>query len=219
MAVKDFMTKEVISVSPDTKVAKVADLMREKNIHRLPVLDNGKLVGLVTEGTIAEATPSKATSLSVYEMNYLLNKTTVKSIMIKNVVTVSQFASLEDAVYLMRENNIGVLPVVDGGKIEGIITDKDVFDAFLQVAGYGEAGVRIRLAIKNEIGALEKITDLVAENEYNVMSILQLNNKEEGTTILEILLEGSLKEDEVQSKFEAAGFKVESVEKTEAKAN
>ncbi|WEV60753.1 CBS domain-containing protein [Streptococcaceae bacterium ESL0729] len=219
MAVKDFMTKEVISVGPDTKVAGVTDLMREKNIHRLPVLDNGKLVGLVTEGTIAEASPSKATSLSVYEMNYLLNKTTVKSIMIKNVVTISQFASLEDAVYLMRENNIGVLPVVDEGELEGIITDKDVFGAFLKVAGYGEAGVRIRLSVKNEIGALEKIADLVAKNEYNVMSILQLNNKEEGTTILEILLDGNHNEADIQSKFEAAGFKVESVEKTEAKAS
>lgn len=219
MAVKDFMTTEVISVTPDTKVAKATDLMREKVIHRLPVLDGDKLVGLVTEGTIAEASPSKATSFSVYEMNYLLNKTTVKAIMIKNVITVSQFASLEDAVYLMRENNVSVLPVVDNGKVEGIITDKDVFDAFLKIAGYGEPGIRLRLVMKNEIGVLERISDLVTENGFNVSSIIQLNNKEDKTTILEILIEGKLSEKEIKDKFTEAGFTVEDVEQTEATAN
>ena len=101
MAVKDFMTRKVIYISPDTTVAHAADIMRAQELHRLPVIENDQLVGLVTEGTIAEASPSKATSLSIYEMNYLLNKTKIKDIMIRDVVTVSQFASLEDATYLM----------------------------------------------------------------------------------------------------------------------
>ena len=101
MAVKDFMTRKVVYISPDTTVAHAADLMREQGLHRLPVIENDKLVGLVTEGTIAEASPSKATSLSIFEMNYLLNKTKVKDVMIRDVVTVSGYASLEDATYLM----------------------------------------------------------------------------------------------------------------------
>jgi len=81
MAVKDFMTRKVVYISPDTTVAHAADIMRAQELHRLPVIENDQLVGLVTEGTIAEASPSKATSLSIYEMNYLLNKTKIKQLL------------------------------------------------------------------------------------------------------------------------------------------
>ena len=145
MAVKDFMAKRVVYVSPQTTVAAAADIMREKGLRRLPVIENDKLVGLITEGTMADASPSKATSLSIYEMNYLLNKTKVGDIMIKNVLTVSKYASLEDAIYIMLQNKVGVLPVVDNDQISGIITDKDVFRAFLEISGYGQAGIRIGL--------------------------------------------------------------------------
>ena len=97
MAVKDYMTKKVVFISPDTTVAQATDLLREQGLRRLPVIENDKLVGIVTEGVMAEATPSKATSLSIYEMNYLLNKTKIRDIMIKKVYTVSRYASLEDA--------------------------------------------------------------------------------------------------------------------------
>ena len=89
MAVKDFMTRKVVYISPDTTVSHAADLCGSKDCTGLPVIENDQLVGLVTEGTIAEASPSKATSLSIYEMNYLLNKTKIKDVMIRDVVTVS----------------------------------------------------------------------------------------------------------------------------------
>ena len=154
MAVKDFMTRKVVYISPDTTVAHAADLMREQGLHRLPVIENDQLVGLVTEGTIAEASPSKATSLSIYEMNYLLNKTKVKDVMIRDVITVSGYASLEDATYLMLKNKIGILPVVDNQQVYGVITDRDVFQAFLEIAGYGEEGIRVRFITENEVGVL-----------------------------------------------------------------
>ena len=138
MPVKDFMTRRVVYISPDTTVAKATDIMREKNLRRLPVIENDVLVGLLTEGTIADANPSKATSLSIYEMNYLLNKTKARDVMIKDVITVSKDARLEDAIYIMMKHKIGVLPVVDGNQMSGIITDKDVFRAFLEVSGYGK---------------------------------------------------------------------------------
>ena len=127
MAVKDFMTRKVVYISPDTTVSHAADLMREQGLHRLPVIENDQLVGLVTEGTIAQASPSKATSLSIYEMNYLLNKTKVKDVMIRDVVTVSGYASLEDATYLMLKNKIGILPVVDNHQVYGVITGTVTF--------------------------------------------------------------------------------------------
>ena len=85
MSVKDFMTKDLVTVTPKTKIFDAVDLMKKYDIHRLPVIDNDKLVGLITEGTIQEALPSKATSLSVHEVNYLLNKTVVADVMIKDV--------------------------------------------------------------------------------------------------------------------------------------
>lgn len=152
MAVKDFMTRKVVYISPNTTIAHAADMMREQKLHRLPVIENDQLVGLVTEGTIAEASPSKATSLSIYEMNYLLNKTKVGDVMIRDVVTISQFASLEDATYLMLKNKIGILPVVDNEQLYGVITDRDIFKAFLEVSGYGEEGVRLRFVTENKVG-------------------------------------------------------------------
>ena len=168
MAVKDFMTKRVVYVSPETTVAAAADIMRDKGLRRLPVIEHDKLVGLVTEGTMAEASPSKATSLSIYEMNYLLNKTKVGDIMIKNVLTVSKYASLEDAIYIMLQNKVGVLPVVDNDQISGIITDKDVFRAFLEISGYGQAGIRIGLEVPDTPRVLEKIANLIASENLNI---------------------------------------------------
>ncbi|HGQ4761253.1 TPA: CBS domain-containing protein [Streptococcus pneumoniae] len=169
MAVKDFMTRKVVYISPDTTVSHAADLMREQGLHRLPVIENDQLVGLVTEGTIAQASPSKATSLSIYEMNYLLNKTKVKDVMIRDVVTVSGYASLEDATYLMLKNKIGILPVVDNHQVYGVITDRDVFQAFLEIAGYGEEGIRVRFVTEDEVGVLGKIISLIVEENLKQM--------------------------------------------------
>ncbi|MDQ0222202.1 CBS domain-containing protein [Streptococcus moroccensis] len=216
MAVKDFMTKKVIYVSPETTVASAADLMREHGIHRLPVIENDKLVGLVTEGTIAEASPSKATSLSIYEMNYLLNKTKVGQIMIKDVVTVSKLASLEDAVALMLAHSIGVLPVVDHDVISGIITDKDVFKAFLEVSGYGEDGVRVRLITDNGIGVLEKIIHLISEENLNISHTVNIPRKD-GKVIIEVQIDGEFDKEQLKAKFTENGFEVDGIVRTSSK--
>ena len=210
------MTKKVIYVSPTTKVAKAADIMKEQGIHRLPVIENDKLVGLVTAGTIEKASPSVVTSLSVYEMNYLLNKTTVGEVMIREVLTISKYASLEDAVYRMRQNNIGVLPVVDQDQISGVITDKDVFGAFLKIAGYGEAGVRVRLLMPDVMGSLAKIADLLAEKSLDVRSIVQINTENKKTAI-EMQLMGELSPEEIERALVAAGFEVDEIHETENK--
>lgn len=157
MAVKDFMTRKVVYISPDTTVSHAADLMREQGLHRLPVIENDQLVGLVTEGTIAQASPSKATSLSIYEMNYLLNKTKVKDVMIRDVVTVSGYASLEDATYLMLKNKISILPVVDNHQVYGVITDRDVFKPFLKLQVMAKKGFVYALLQKMKLVFLEKL--------------------------------------------------------------
>ncbi|KJQ60051.1 CBS domain-containing protein [Streptococcus cristatus] len=216
MAVKDFMTRKVVYISPDTTIAHAADIMRDQKLHRLPVIENDKLVGLVTEGTIAEASPSKATSLSIYEMNYLLNKTKVKDVMIHNVVTISQYASLEDATYLMLKNKIGILPVVDNEQVYGIITDRDIFKAFLEVSGYGEKGVRMRFVTEDEVGVLSHIIALLVEENLNISNTVNIPRKD-GKVVIEVQIDGDIDLVSLKSKFEAHNIKVEDITRTSAK--
>lgn len=217
MAVKDFMTKKVVYVSPETTIAHAADLMKEQGLRRLPVIDHDRLVGLVTEGTIAEASPSKATSLSIYEMNYLLNKTKVKDVMIKDVVTVAPYASLEDAIYLMMKNKIGVLPVAEDGYLSGIITDRDVFKTFLEVSGYGEKGIRLRVLVDDTVGIMEKVVKVLAEESLNIRRVV-LNTRKSGKVVIEFQIDGDYDLAQLKSLVEAQGVTVEKLMTTEAKA-
>ena len=217
MAVKDFMTRKVVYISPNTTIAHAADMMREQKLHRLPVIENDQLVGLVTEGTIAEASPSKATSLSIYEMNYLLNKTKVGDVMIRDVVTISQFASLEDATYLMLKNKIGILPVVDNEQLYGVITDRDIFKAFLEVSGYGEEGVRLRFVTENKVGVLEQIIRLLVEENLNISNTVNIPRKD-GKVVIEVQLAGNIDTSLLKKKFEEHAIELAEITHTSAKA-
>lgn len=217
MAVKDFMTRKVVYISPNTTIAHAADMMREQKLHRLPVIENDQLVGLVTEGTIAEASPSKATSLSIYEMNYLLNKTKVGDVMIRDVVTISQFASLEDATYLMLKNKIGILPVVDNEQLYGVITDRDIFKAFLEVSGYGEEGVRLRFVTENKVGVLEQIIRLLVEENLNISNTVNILRKD-GKVVIEVQLDGNIDTALLKKKFEEHAIELAEITHTAAKA-
>ena len=217
MAVKDFMTRKVVYISPNTTIAHAADMMREQKLHRLPVIENDQLVGLVTEGTIAEASPSKATSLSIYEMNYLLNKTKVGDVMIRDVVTISQFASLEDATYLMLKNKIGILPVVDNEQLYGVITDRDIFKAFLEVSGYGEEGVRLRFVTENKVGVLEQIIRLLVEENLNISNTVNIPRKD-GKVVIEVQLAGNIDTALLKKKVEEHAIELAEITHTAAKA-
>ncbi|MFR9255197.1 MAG: CBS domain-containing protein, partial [Merdibacter sp.] len=123
MFVRENMTKDPVCITPESTITQVVDLMSEKGLHRLPVVNGKRIVGLVTEGVISSSGASKATSLSIYELNYLLSKTTVDTVMIKNVITINENALMEEAAMMMLKNDIGCLPVVnDNGEISGILT-------------------------------------------------------------------------------------------------
>ncbi|OJG35749.1 hypothetical protein RV00_GL002503 [Enterococcus devriesei] len=200
------MTSELVTVSPKTKIFDAVDLMKKYDIHRLPVLENEQLVGLITEGTIQEALPSKATSLSVHEVNYLLNKTVVADVMITEVKTISPDAQLEDGIFLMRQNKINVLPVLEGEKLVGIITNNDIFDAFLKLTGYHEGGTRVQLKIiEDKKGVLARVTKLLADNELSILTIIA-NHKNNGT-IVEIQL-SSKETDRIKEILTNAGYEV-----------
>lgn len=216
MAVKDFMTRKVVYVSPDTTVAHAADMMREQGLRRLPVIENDRLVGIVTERTMAEASPSKATSLSIYEMNYLLNKTKIRDIMIRDVITVSPYASLEDAVYAMMKNQVGILPVVESGQVYGVITEKDVFKAFLEVSGYGEEGIRVIITAEDTVGTLAKIVDTISADNLNIKRTV-VATRRSGKVVIEIQIDGKADVTDLREKLINQGIQVDAIELTSAK--
>ncbi|HCY06355.1 MAG TPA: hypothetical protein DHS57_03555 [Erysipelotrichaceae bacterium] len=173
MYVRDTMTADPYCINKDTKVSVALDIMNQNEFHRLPVVDSkGKLIGLITEGTITESSPSKATSLSIHELNYLLSKTPVEDIMIKNVKTISPDAWLEEAAALMRAHSIGCLPVVENDKVIGIITDNDIFDAFVNLLGYNVKGSRYVVNIEEDTyGLMYKISKCFADRKINITNI------------------------------------------------
>ena len=207
MSVKDFMTKELVVVDPQTKIFDAVDLMKKYEIHRLPVVENNSLIGLITEGTIQAAMPSQATSLSVFEINYLLTKTTVNDVMIRDVQTIAPNDLLEDAIYLMRKKNIGVLPVVDMREnLVGIITNNDIFDAFLKITGYTDGGTRIQLRIeKDQRGVLAEVCQVLSSHGYNIATVVV--NRNETETIIEFQI-STQEVKELKEFLEAEGYTV-----------
>lgn len=205
------MSDNVITVPPETKVSVAVNIMKENNIHRLPVIDDGELVGLVTQGTIQAASPSKATSLSIYEYNYLLNKMTVKDVMEPTVHTINADDFLEDAIYEMRKYQIGVLPVMSAGAVVGIITNNDILDAFLDVTDYNEDGTVVQVFVeKDRPGVIFDIGKIMAENQLNIQTLMVTH---QGTTkVVEIHVD---KEDgfSVASKLREAGLNAKEAER------
>jgi acetoin utilization protein AcuB len=135
MFVKYWMKSDPITISPDTLVIDAKKIMMNKKIRRLPVLQGGKLAGIVTLANLREAQPSQATSLSIHELNYLLAKMTVSEIMTREVVTCPPDMTMEKAAVLGTKHGVGALPVVENGKLIGIITESDIYRAFLRMLG------------------------------------------------------------------------------------
>ena len=128
MLVGERMRHPVITVTPDVPINEALNIMKSDNIRRMPVVDkNGKLLGIVSAKDLLNASPSPATSLSVWEMNYLLSKITVKDVMTKNVLSISDDTPIEEAARIMADNKVGGLPVMRGSKLVGIITETDLF--------------------------------------------------------------------------------------------
>lgn len=158
------MTRDPITVSPDMPIADALEEMRQKNVRRFPVVDKkGKLIGIVTQNDLLYAAPSSVTSLSVWEVNYLLSKVTVEEVMEKNVITVDEDCPIEDAASMMREHKIGGLPVMCEGKLVGIITESDLFNVFLELFDAKEKGVRITVLAPYFKGSLAQISTKTTE--------------------------------------------------------
>ena len=209
MYVKDNMIPDPITIRPEQSVSEAIDLMSENRLHRLPVVnEDNRLVGLVTEGIIASNTPNNASTLSVFELNYLLNKLTIEDIMEKNVITIGKEALLEEAATILRKNDIGCLPVIDeNGILEGIITHNDIFTAFIDLLGYNHNGIRYVVSItEDKPGIMEEIAGILSKEKISISNLAVYYNSR-GIEVVVM----SYGYNDVSEKLKEAGYNVTSV--------
>lgn len=198
MFVGDRMSRPVISVSPDTPINDVLVMFKKEHIRRAPVLKDGKLVGIVSEKDLLNASPSDVSTLSVWEMNYLISKVKIKNVMTKKVTTVSRDTPIEEAARIMADNKIGGLPVMDGERVVGMITETDLFKVFLELMGARDKGIRVTASIEDKPGELAKITKAIANAGGNFVSFGFFSGQDASTKILTFKVEG-VKQEEIKA--------------------
>ncbi|AFQ46442.1 CBS domain-containing protein [Desulfosporosinus meridiei] len=206
MYVRQFMTAQVFTVGPDKSIADTMALMREKKISKLPVVEKGKLVGFVTDGDLREVSPSPATTLSIFELNYLIAKTPIREVAIKKVITCHPDTQIEDAALMMRDHKIGGLPVIEEGKVVGIITGSDILDAFLDIMGFRSPGQRVMIETKDQIGVMSDLALVTKEHEVNIGSLAVYHLKDNKVQILARLQGDQV--DEVEKSLDAKGYQI-----------
>jgi len=169
-------------------------MFKKEHIRRAPVIKDGKLVGIVTESDLHNASPSPVTSLSVWEINYLLSKVTVRQVMSKRVKTIDVNTPIEEAARIMADSKIGGLPVIQSGTIAGIITETDLFKIFLELIGAREKAVRVYALVEDKPGQLVKVTKAIAEAGGNFISFGMFSGPDTSTKMLTFKVAGLKKE-------------------------
>ncbi len=208
MRIRDVMTKNPITIDSETLVLDAQRIMKENNIRRLPIVDKGKLVGIVTKHDLLEASPSPATSLSIHELNYLLSKMKVKEIMSKNPITLSPDTPFEEALRIGQEKKVGAFPVVEDGKLVGIATESDIVRFLSRVLGIREEGSRITIeGLGGNLGELEKIISIASQHNTIVLSMISLPRPEKKDWMIVLRLKTS-DPDPIVKDFRKAGFNV-----------
>lgn len=210
MIVKEVMRTNVICASSDTKATEVKNMMTENNVSKLPVVDNGKLVGIVTKNDLLKAEPSSATTLDMFEISYLLSKLTVKKIMNTKVISVGTNEVVEEAARIMVDNKISCLPVVDGDALIGIITKSDLFHMFTEMFGAREKGVRVVALVNDAPGVLAKVAKEISDLNANIISAVTTKQGIDNKIMLTIKATG-LDEAKMKSIFEDAGFEIQDI--------
>lgn len=192
------MSHPVISLSPETPIHDALNLFKKEHIRRAPVVKDGKLIGIVSQTDLLNASPSPVSSLSIWEMNYLLSKVTIKQVMSREVLTVSEDTPIEEAARIMADNKIGGLPVMRGEEVVGIITETDLFKSFLELMGAREKGIRVTALIENAPGMLARVTKGIAEAGGDFLAFGQFTGEDPGTRLITFKVAG-LKKDQVKT--------------------
>ena len=208
MIVKEVMRTNVVFISSETKITEAKNIMMENKFSKLPVVDYGKLVGIVTKNDLLKAEPSLATTLDMFEIGYLLSKLTVKKVMMTNVITVSPDEVVEEAARIMVDNEISCLPVVKDDALIGIITESDLFNLFTDMFGARQKGVRVVAFVDDKPGQLAKVTKEISDLNANIISAV--TTKHDVDNSLCITLKATvIEESKMKSIFENCGFEVQ----------
>jgi acetoin utilization protein AcuB len=173
MLVQHWMTRDVVTVEADTPFLEARLILKDKKIRHLPVVDRGKLIGVVTDRDLKEAAPSGATTLDVYELNYLLFKMKVRDLVKKAPITIKPTNSVEKAALLMHDHKIGCLPVVDdAGKLVGMITEADLLGVMVEILGYKEKGTRIAFEVPDSPEACQELVHVLRDFRLDLRSLV-----------------------------------------------
>ena len=213
MYVKNKMTSDVVSIFKDASIDLAFQTMVEKGCKQLPVVENGNLVGSITEQLLSEVQPSKATTLSMYELNYLLSKTKVKDIMATDMPVGSPDMLIEEAASLLKGNNVDYLPITEGKKLVGIITRTDIIDAFLELTGINDQGTRISLNAKNEPGILANISNIIKDEGINIVHVANYNHIGDNDENEIVIRVASLETDSLLASLKEAGYEILNIKK------
>jgi len=205
------MQTKVLTVQEDSTFEDVIQLMKRHKIRHVPVVREGKVVGFITESDVRRASASPASSLSVYELNYLLEKIKVRDIMTPEVVTASPDMTLEEAALIMRNHKFGGLPVVEeDGRLVGIITLTDIVDVFLDVMGVGDRGIRLTIDVADVPGQIFRLAKIINRYKVNIQSIVASHHPQPGMRRVVIRIQCADEGDEIVKAIESEGFEVES---------
>ncbi len=207
MFVANRMTKHPITVTPEATLDEAASLMKKHHFRRLPVVEDGKLVGFFSDRDLMRVSPSPATTLSRYEIRSLLDKINVREIMQKKVLTVQEDATIEEAALIMCNERVGALPVVSSvGAVVGIITETDIFRTFVDVMGLQDGKTRLTVEVDDKVGVVNEISGIFMENGLSIDSLVTCKQPDGR---YEIVIRGDIPSvEDIRAKIEAKGYKV-----------
>lgn len=208
MLVSDRMTPKPVTIPEDTSLKEALELIRSHPFRHLPVVDEeGSLAGIVTEKTLVYASPSPELSLSVFEIDHMMRRMQIGQIMNREVVTVSSTLPIEEAARVMVDHGIGCLPVVDDGKLVGIISDTDIFRVFVEGLGGGHPSLRITVRIPERVGSLAQVAERIAALEGNIHSLGTFWGEDREDRIIAFRVE-KVNKDELVAALEEDGIEV-----------
>ncbi|MCL1913883.1 MAG: CBS and ACT domain-containing protein [Eubacteriaceae bacterium] len=209
MLVKERMSSNLQTLRESVQVSEAMVIFKEKGLKRMPVVDAaGYLVGIITSEDILKVSPTQATSLSIHEINYILSKTFVYDVMQKQVVTISPEELIEEAAVMLRVNKIGAVVVVEGKKPVGILTESDIFDAFIDVLGFKSLGSRISIIVKDVPGVIADIGEVFKKRNMNITNIANFAN---GTYAEVLVRTDSYEIQGVMDDLESLGYEIDSL--------
>ena len=198
MIIADRMRKNPITATPDMSISEASSKMKAEKIHRMPVLDEDKhLVGVISEKDILLAAPSPASTLSAYEINYLLSRLKVKNIMSRNPLTITKDTTIEEAVKLMAENDLSCLPVMEGGYLVGIVSKSNLLKILLEMLGDKYPGIRVEALVEDRVGVVSSLSDQFATAGINIISLGTLEGPSPNLRVLTFKL-GNATEEQVR---------------------